>query len=177
MKPIITGALCLLLLAGCAAPRQDADATTASTSLPETTAPTTLTETSAPTEAPTIAESITFTLYTPNEMLEGFDETESVIDELSAQNIIQLLIDAGVLNEGITVISETVEDGNVQIDLNEAFGEQLNSFGSTGERYYIGSVVNSILSAYGAQSVTITVDGQVLESGHVVYDFPIEFLS
>ena len=37
----------------------------------------------------------------------------------------------------------------------------------------VGSVVNTFLDAFQAESVYFTVDGQILESGHVIYDFAI----
>jgi hypothetical protein len=39
----------------------------------------------------------------------------------------------------------------------------------------LGSLVNTYLSAYQAETVLITVEGQILESGHVIYDFPMGY--
>ena len=58
------------------------------------------------------------------------------------------------------------------IDLNSAFRDQLNSSGSTGEHMLMGCVVNTFLSAYEAQQLYITVAGETLETGHVIYDSP-----
>ena len=44
--------------------------------------------------------------------------------------------------------------------------------GTAGESATIKAVVNTFLDAYGAQEAYITVDGEILESGHVIYDFP-----
>ena len=41
----------------------------------------------------------------------------------------------------------------------------------------VGSVVNSFLSAYGAETVTLTCDGAVLETGHTIYDEPLSLMS
>ena len=38
-------------------------------------------------------------------------------------------------------------------------------------------VVNTFLDAFQAESVYFTVDGQILESGHVIYDFAMPFFS
>ena len=40
----------------------------------------------------------------------------------------------------------------------------------------MGSVVNTYLSAYDAESVFITVNGEILETGHMIYDFPITYM-
>ena len=38
-----------------------------------------------------------------------------------------------------------------------------------------GSVVNTYITAFQAESVYFTINGNILESGHVVYDFPLTF--
>ena len=41
----------------------------------------------------------------------------------------------------------------------------------------IGGLVNTYIKNFGAQTVTITVNGEPLESGHNIYDMPLEFFS
>lgn len=182
MKKIMMLLLCCLLLTACS--KKQPAPTGASTMPPVTDAPTGM-PTEAPTAAPTQASSeastetsaaVKFTIYTPNENADGFYDTVIVIDELTAQNVVDALIKEKVLNEGIAVNSERLEGSQLILDFNGAFRDQLVTYGTTGETMMIGSVVSTFLSAYGAESVTITVDGAILESGHVIYDFPIEFM-
>ena len=174
MKKLLMILLCCLLLTACG-PKQP-DPATAPTTPPAPDAPSQA-PTATPTEMPTeTAAVVKFTIYTPNENVDGFNETVIVIDELTAQNVVDELIKEDVLNEGITVNSERLEGSQLFLDFNAAFRDQLLTYGTTGEMMMIGGTVNTFLSAYGAESVTVTVDGEIVESGHVVYDFPIEFM-
>lgn len=64
-----------------------------------------------------------------------------------------------------------VKDGEqLQLDVNRSFGEWLRSFGTAGEQEIMSCVVNTYLDAYGAQSIKITEEGQILNSGHMSYE-------
>ena len=76
----------------------------------------------------------------------------------------------------MTLISAELVDTQLTLDFNQAFADQLKTYGTSGERMMIGCVVNTFLRAYDAQTVYITIDGGILESGHVIYDFPIGFM-
>lgn len=122
------------------------------------------------------ATPVVFSLYTPNEELTHFDIQEVEIEELSAEKIVQQLIDANVLNNNVSVLNTTKEKDNLHLDFNAAFRDQLLSYGTSGERFFIGSIVNTFLSVYGTKTITLTVEGNVLESGHVIYDFPLSYM-
>jgi len=64
----------------------------------------------------------------------------------------------------------------LNIDFNRSFADLICSMGTAGELMITGSVVNTFLSAFQAESVYFTVDGEILESGHVIYDFPLTFV-
>lgn len=176
MRKMILFMLCCLLLVGCtAAPAEPSVPTTAATvqvpTIAETTLPeTTVLETTVP--QTTAAPEHFITLYAPNEDATGFIYASIEVPELSAHAICDALIEAGVLREDVQFNSLTVENGEVKLDVNDAFGTQLMSYGTAGEYMMMGSVVNTLLSAYDAQTVSITMDGQIMESGHVIYDFP-----
>ena len=127
-----------------------------------------------PTEAPTTA-SVTFFLYTPNENVAGFEKREVTLGTLDAQAILELLIAEDVLNENVALNSVELQNDQLLLDFNSAYFDQLVTYGTSGELMMMGSVVNTYLDAYDAQSVVIIADGQIMESGHVVYDYPQEF--
>ena len=97
------------------------------------------------------------------------------IDILQPEEIIQLLAEYSVLNPDVEANAAVLIDTQLHLDLNEAFLMQPYTMGTTGEKMLIGSIVNTFLSAYGCESVLLTVDGQFFDSGHVVYDFPLGF--
>lgn len=166
MRKLLSILLCCVLLTGCVIIAQ-----------PQTIIPT---DTVKPTDATESTESppdqteelVTFTVYTPDENLIGFIATEVTASRESA---LDALITAGVLNEDIAVNSIELDGKLLKLDLNSAFADLINQQGTTGERMVMGSLVNTYLSAYQAETVLITVDGQILESGHVIYDFPMGF--
>lgn len=166
MKKWIGMILCCLLLTGCGKATE------------ETTAPTEMT--ALPTESVTMPAETTLpgyalTLYAPNEDATGFIYCTWELSELSPPAICDALIEAGVLREDILFNSIQVEGNQVNLDVNAAFGQHIGSYGTAGEYTIMGSVVNTLLAAYNAETVLITMDGQILESGHAVYDSPLGF--
>ena len=170
MRKILAILLCCLLLTACA--QTDAAPTAASTEPPVTDAPT-----QTPTDVPTEAAMQSFTLYYGDENAEHFLSEEVQVVQISEAVVMEHLIAAGVLPAGAAVNSLTRDGTQLNLDLNDAFRKYLLSMGTAGEHILIGSVVNTFLSAYKAECVMLTVDGEILESGHVVYDFPIEFIN
>ena len=65
--------------------------------------------------------------------------------------------------------------GALTIDLSDAYASYIQSLGTSGEYIAVGCLVNTYLTAFGADTVSITVNGAPLESGHNVYDMPLEF--
>ena len=162
MKKILCMLLVCLLLAGCAASAPNAESPTEPIHETQVTEP----------ETNTTESTFKFLLYTPNDNLDGFITTELEQDEL---DIIGALTEARVLNENITENSLIQEGAVLKLDLNSAFADLIYTQGTTGELMIMGCLVNTYLSAYGAESLILTVDGEILESGHVIYDFPMGY--
>ncbi len=164
MKRILIILLCCLLLTACA---QKAPTPTTP---PITAAP------GDPTVAPTFLMQ-QFTLYYGDENAEKFLSKEVQVAEVTEAIVMDELIAAGVLAEGAAI--NKLEKGGTQlrVDFNQAFADQVCAMGTSGEYMIIGSTVNTLLSAFHAEAVLITVNGEILESGHVIYDFPLEFHS
>ena len=47
--------------------------------------------------------------------------------------------------------------------------------GTAGEYLTMGSVVNTFLTAFDAETMTLTVNGKPLETGHDIYDYDLGF--
>lgn len=182
---VITTLTCLLLTGcgghGAADPTQNTtEPTVPSTSAPATTAPTTeptVPPTTAPTVPPTTApQSVTFAVYHPNDDYTAFVHEDVTLQSLSAEAVLQELINVGIVNADVAVNSAALNGTQLSLDLSGTFLNQLYTLGSTGEHFVIGSIVNTFLGAYGAETVLITADGSFMDSGHVVYDFPLSFI-
>lgn len=177
-KLLILTILCCLLLTACGStPPESTEPSPIPSDTQAIASDPTETESEPTQTEPTDAapQVLKFTLYTPNENADGFYATDIVIEELTAQNVILELQKEKVLSEDIEINSAVLEGSRLSLDFNAAFRDQLLTYGTAGERMMIGSVVNTFLCAYGAETVMITVDSEILESGHVVYDFPMEF--
>lgn len=112
-------------------------------------------------------------IYASNDDATAFVSESVKIDELTPENIVNALIQKEVLSSDIQVLSceKQSVDGkeSLLVDFNQAFGTYMCGMGTTGEYYTIGSVVNTFLDAYDCEQVKITVEGNVLESGHTDY--------
>ena len=89
--------------------------------------------------------------------------------------LVEKLIEVGVLNERVYIGSMQVDGDHLILHFGPAFADQLYTMGTSGERMMMGSVVNTFLTAFDAETVSVRVDGQILESGHVIYDEPMGF--
>ena len=118
-----------------------------------------------------------YTVYLPNANADGFETETITAEEISAQTVLTELKNRNVLPDTISINSFHIDNGLITIDFNQAFANVVCSMGTSGELMIVGSVVNTFLDAFQADSVYFTVDGQVLESGHTIYDFAMTFFS
>ena len=100
-----------------------------------------------------------------------------MVDAIDPNLILEQLILNGTLSEDIQLNSFSMTDGQITLDVNEAFQAQLKTYGTTGEIMMMGSVVNTFLDVYEAETVLITANGQFMESGHAIYDFPMGYIN
>lgn len=177
MKKISILIAILCLLVGCAAQ----DPTTAPPTQPATSGTISPTESTTPTivpptssdPAPTDSDPITFQLYHPDEHWIELTTVEITMDTLDPLVILQHLKDYNVLNEDVALNSAEMDGTQLNLDLNDAFLSQVYACGTTGEAMLMGSLVNTFCSAYGCESMMVTVNGEVIHSGHVDYDQPL----
>ena len=171
MKHAIPLILILLLLSGCALPPLPTEAPTATTP-PEVPAQ----QPTAATQPPTEPRTLTYTLYLPDGTAEHFVTQQVWVSQITADSVLLELQRAKLLPETVIINAFGSDGDRLIIDFNSAFADIINSVGTSGERMIVGSMVNTFLSAFQAQSILLTVDGETLESGHVIYDFPITFM-
>ena len=118
-------------------------------------------------------KSVEIKVYVSNDDATAFVSDSVKIDELTPENIVNILVQKSVLSSDVQVLKcdKQKVDGveSLEIDFNEAFGAYVCSMGTTGEYYTIGSVVNTFLDSYGCEKVKITVEGNTLETGHAEY--------
>ena len=170
MKKIIALLLCALMLCGCTPEAQPTEPVT------EPNEPTEESTVQMATVPETQPEVLTITIYHGNANADGFETTEFEVQEVSTDVLMAKLIEVGVLNGDVVLGGIKFQDGGIVLNFNDAFGVQLNTMGTAGERMMVGSVVNTFLTAFDkVDKVSILVSGQIFESGHVVYDEPMEF--
>ncbi len=117
----------------------------------------------------------TVSLYLPDEQAEYVEETKmevKVVDEDVAGALIAALVEQGALPEGTAVKKFSKEEDALMLDLNQTFADALMQSGTAGETMILASVVDTFLVYYGAASLTLTAEGQTLETGHSIYDEP-----
>ncbi len=118
------------------------------------------------------AEQVTVAIYYPGE--DQFEVASESIYTLDIAQILDLLSSYGAVPEETSFISlrtEEEEEGMViYLDMEESFATYMQSLGSTEEYYSLGSIVNTLLDAFEAEKIQITVNGETFETGHQVYD-------
>lgn len=133
---------------------------------------TTDTDTQTPAQEPA-AETATITVYYTNADATAFESSEVQIASLSPEAVLEALVSQGALTADVAENSftmSTVEGkASIELDLNSAFAAYVSNMGTTGEYYTVGALVNTFLDAYECEQIRITVDGEVLATGHAEY--------
>ena len=112
-------------------------------------------------------------LYYGDENAEHLVATLYPIADFSEYSVLGVLRSAGHFDGSVELLSFAQEGSHLTLDFNEAFAQRIRSTGTAGEYIIMGSLVNTYLDAYNAETVTVTVEGQSWESGHVIYDMPM----
>ena len=173
MKKVLCAMFAVVLLIGLVACSKS-PATT-----PTVTTPTEAETTGNLTEEPieTTSPLVSYTIYIPNDNANGFVTDTVQTADISAESVLAELKKRNALPDGVSINRFHIENGMIAIDFNQAFSDVVCSMGISGELMIVGSVVNTFLDAFQAEKVSFTVDGEILESGHTIYDFPRSFFS
>ena len=129
------------------------------------------------TEGSNTIHPIEATIYYGNDNADALLSEIIYLNELDTVSLISALIEVGILSEGTVVLSEELIGTCLHLDFNEAFRTRLCSMGTSGEYIIMGSLVNTFVDNFKdtVESIYLTVNGEVLESGHVIYDFEMFF--
>lgn len=120
-------------------------------------------------------EPVSAVIYYGNAQADGFDQKEVQLDELSPENLMDELARVNVVSIDTEVNSFEQEGKSLKLDLSKGFSQYVNMMGTSGEYIVMGGLVNTFLTAYEGEDILITVDGKMLETGHAVYDKPLNF--
>lgn len=112
-------------------------------------------------------------IYHSNSDASDFEVTQEEIYTLDIGQIMQHLVKHGVISESAIFNSFQILDDEgetaIIMDMPQAFSEYLNGMGTAEEYMTIGSVVNTVLTAYQADKIKITIDGDEFGTGHAEY--------
>ena len=114
-------------------------------------------------------------LYIPDEQSYNLVPVTSYFDG-SIENLISELIKVKAIPENTKVYSFSIENKTAYIDLSKEFGTALEK-SVTEEELVLGSLVNTITRCYGVDNVIFTIEGKVLTTDYICYDFPLCFNS
>lgn len=124
-------------------------------------------------------EKIEVTIYYGNGASQELNTEIVSLDELSAENLIDALGRHNIVSLGTKVNSfeeQGIDDTKaLSLDMSKTFREYLRTMAKEGENVILSSVAATFLEAYGADSIMITVDGEVIETEHAVYEEPFHF--
>ena len=123
---------------------------------------------------------VAFTAYVSDDEAMHLVAKEMKAKEDTAEAVVEALAKAGALPEGSRLLSckwASEPDKQLAVDMNAAFKEGMQHTGTTGEYLCLGSLTNTLLTYFEADSLVLMVEGEVLETGHAVYDEPLTFFA
>lgn len=126
-----------------------------------------------------IPNQIETTIYYGNGASDKLNTEISRMEELTAENLVDALAGHNIVSLGTKVNSfeEKKENGKkiLYLDLDKQFREYLKTMTNDSEKIILASVTATFLEAYDADSIMITVDGNVLETNHATYEEPFGY--
>lgn len=121
-------------------------------------------------EEKTTAKKVEITVYYPDEMAENVLTEVVECDELTVEAVWNLLKEKEIISEECEINAFWQDNVGIDLDVNEAFGTQLRSYGTTGEKMMLHCVVNTFLDAFQSEQMKITENEEILCSGHMEYE-------
>lgn len=120
------------------------------------------------------------TIYYGNGASDKLSSKVAAMEELTAENLIGELAGHNIVPLGTKVNSFEEEEGDrgkvLHLDLDKSFREYLKTMTNESESIILASLTITFLEAYDAESISITVDGKVLETNHATYEESFKFM-
>ncbi|MCF2681360.1 hypothetical protein JQM69_11840 [Faecalicatena contorta] len=113
--------------------------------------------------------STTATIYFPDENAEYILNETVQCEKLTEIVVWENLKEKGIINTECEINVFEQDEDSLLLDVNQAFGEQLRSQGTTGEEMLLHCVVNTFLDSYHCERILITEEASTLCSGHAEY--------
>ena len=122
-----------------------------------------------------LTEGISVTYYHGNAGSSQFVAEETLIPKLTAQALLDLLIEQKVIPQGTRVRNFRVSHGIINLDVTAEFETEVQSLGGHAEHIMVGSLVNTFLATYEATGLELTTEGRILKTKRNIYDGVLEF--
>ena len=125
---------------------------------------------------------ISIRIYHSDDMAENICFNTTMTRGVTPEILVMNLAAYGMLPDAVTVQDFSIEtevekettETRLQLDLSADFADYLSSMGTSGEMMVMGSLVNTFLDAYDASMMKVTAGGELLETGHQIYDSWLE---
>lgn len=118
-------------------------------------------------------------IYYGNGASDELDAETSVMEQVTAENLVDALLKHNIVSLGTKVNSfeEEEKDGQktLHLDLSKSFYEYLKTMTKEGEKIIIYSVAATFVEAYDADGIVITVEGKALKTEHASYEEPLHY--
>lgn len=113
------------------------------------------------------------TIYKPDDQAEELVSEEVEVKEVNENTLLEALKTNGVMNKDAKILSYELKNDTITIDFNKSVGTYFKKMGSAEESLKMQSMVKTLCENLKAKELKFTVEGEVLETGHQVYDLPI----
>ena len=108
--------------------------------------------------------------YAPDKLAEKLEKQRVKMENLNEKTILAALKDAEVLSKDVEILAYEKKKQKITIDFNEAFGLYFKTMGTAEESLKMEAVAKTFCENLGASKFAFTVEGEILETGHQIYD-------
>ncbi len=112
-------------------------------------------------------------IYKCNWEEDGLYESTVIIKELTPESLIKALMRKKQIPKDVKLLDFKQEGKELTLDLSDEYRIYAGSLGTSGEYCAVGSLVNTFLDAYDAETIKILVEGKEWGSGHIEYKDPL----
>lgn len=101
-------------------------------------------------------------IYNSNDDATGLNQAMDAVDELTAEALVDKLIEYGVLEEGTEALKFDMADGTGTLDLSK-----VPSSGTTGDILMLTAVGNTFIENFELDKLKLLVNGENFSNGHI----------